>query len=989
MKTQIDTSKAMTQYLNKYCLDHVWNMPDTEYRQNFIARVIHSVPQMGSVHLGPISIYLPTNDAYYVYEVPKCCMGNLNIELPDWQVLDEWLDTNPFDFRVTGSNGEWLWRHGIYVIDYPCHSSFIMAIESRMARTILGEHYNFKKIYVSVYVDSDGEPLTNLSTECMRPTNLDTRNQAWDLCKLADITFINGRESQPTSVDDIRVGDYIEFIDDPDIISDFTVNLTVVGESRIYRSAVHPWFNFIMHIPKEDNPENYLITHNTCDIFIRPLNISNARLRGLFLHRFNTTDSIVQITHNDFGISDRLLNAYMSALGTTEIEIRVIARRHKKNLTLIRDANYISMLYQLSDDEILDFLSGNGDPSLPFWTAQHLEQSRYVDMMFENPLHSGNNSLTSYIKALGYYNTMALLCKRVTRTTIGPNTTHVFTVDLPMSMLHIPNIDVFLYINGKKIDEQQYTVNKSGQYVVITVDSSIDLPVGTEIVTELFERSKFYAEYISPVEDADQITVRGEYVVYRVREAVDDPVKPNYFADQYPVDQTYEQIESETLTTTLYTETVNDDGTVTLTFSADQYGRTFLVCSKRLMAKVHTSTFTLAGLYGRSITTGMLHIKAHQYTDDVEIEIPLIQQVHPIVYLNGRELVPNIDYAHVVNKSSLGYTAAQAVHVSNSQYLSSTENNQLDVYVTTDVCYSEEDGFVTNHYIDTLNVLLFWYQELALITCDGLAIRRLEYDRGLLKLPDSVRNGAIWYVRSMVSESVNDMMQQYGDDLDTDRCILILEYFRGRQPVDNSFVKIPHSHHIYSILVNEIMVDVITNSFTLNYDADLARMRDQVAYYLTAREQDPTLYGVIGNLIVSGAGVSKVNQTYKMSDNSATGSARRWYNAFTNLAIWYNTELHRWELVSTLASVKGVYYYAEDTTNGVADPSNLIWYTGDLGKDQPPILESGMLNLTFIDILPSYRLYDSETPEFYRTLEQLKRALLPEDPNRDIRFDQP
>ena len=989
MKTQIDTNTVMTKYLNKYCLDHVWNMPDTEYRQNFIARVISSIPQMGSVHLGPISIYLPTNDAYYVYEVPKCCMGNLNIQLPDWEVLDDWLDTNPFDFRVTGTNGEWLWRHGIYVIDYPCRSSFVMAIESSMARTILGEHYDFKKIYVSVYVDSDGEPLTNLSTECMRPTNLDSRNKAWDTCKLADVIFINGRESQPSSVEDIQVGDYVEFIDDPDIVSDFTVNLTVVGESRIYRSAVHPWFNYIMHIPKEDNPDNYLITHNTCDVFIRPLNITNARLRGLFLHRFNTTEAIVQITHNDFGISEKLLNAYMSALGTTEIEIRVIARRHKKNLKLIREANYISMLYQLPDNEILDFLSGNGDTSLPFWTAQHLEQSRYVDMMFENPLHSGNNSLTSYIKALGYYNTMALLCKRVTRTTIGPNTTHVFTVDLPVSMLAIQHIDVFLYINGKKIDDTLYTTNKSGQYVVISVDASIDLPVGTEIVTELFEYSKFYAEYISPVAGADSITVTGEYLVYRVREAVDDTPVSNYFADQYLVDQTYEQIEAETLTTTIYTESPNEDGTTTITFSADQYGRTFLVCSKRLMTRVYTSTFTLAGLYGRSITTGMLRVKAYQYSDGAEIEIPLIHDVHPIVYLNGRELVPDIDYAHAVNKSTLGYIASQAVHVSNSQYLNSTEINQLDVYVTTDACYSEEDGFVTNRYIDTLNVLLFWYQELALITCDGLAVRDLQYDNGLLKLPENVRNGAIWYERSMVSEPVNNMMQQYGDDLDTERCMAILEYFRGKQPIDNTFVKIPHSHHIYSILVNEIMIDVLTGSFTLNYDADLARMRDQVNYYLSAKTQDPTLYGVVGNLIVSGAGTTKVNQTYKMADSTATGSARRWYNAFTNLAIWFNTDQHRWELVSSLESIRGVYYYADDTTNGVADPSNLTWCTGDLGEDQPPILESGMLNLTFIDILPSYRLYDSETPEFYRTLEQLKRALLPEDLNRDIRVDQP
>ena len=212
MSITIDTSTVMSKYLNKYCLDHIWNMPTTEYRQNFIARCISSIPQMGSVDLGPISLLLPYTDSYYVYEVPKCCMGNLNIDVPEWVALYEWLDTNPFDFRVTGTNGEWLWRRGIYITNYPCHSSFIMAIEAKMARAILGERYNFKKIYVSVYVDSDGEPLTDLSTECIRPTDLETRNQAWDLARVADIVFINGRESKVTSMNDIQIGDYVELM---------------------------------------------------------------------------------------------------------------------------------------------------------------------------------------------------------------------------------------------------------------------------------------------------------------------------------------------------------------------------------------------------------------------------------------------------------------------------------------------------------------------------------------------------------------------------------------------------------------------------------------------------------------------------------------------------------------------------------------------------------------------------------------------------------
>lgn len=992
MSITIDTSKVISKYLNKYCLDNVWNMPTTEYRQNFIVRCISVIPQMGSVDLGPISLYLPYTDSYYVYEVPKCCMGNLNIDVPEWVHLDEWLDTNPFDFRVTGTNGEWLWRHGIYITNYPCHSSFIMAIEAKMARTILGEKYNFKKIFVSVYVDSDGEPMTNLSTECIRPNNLETRNKAYNHALEADIVFINGRESQVASMNDIELGDYVELITDPDIVSDFTVNLSLPSQNYLYRSKKYARFSYIMHIPKKDNPENYLITHNTCDMFVRPLNLStsNAHLKGLFLHRFNTTDAIIQLTHNDFSISEVLLNAYMNALDTTEIEIRVVARRHNKGLKLIREANYLFMLYQLSDSEILNFLVGRGDKSLPFWRADHLESSKYTDLMFKNPMFCGVNTLTGYIQALGFYNTMSLLCKRVTRTTIGPNTTHVFTVDLPLTMIPLRYIDAHVFIDGKYLDESLYNVNKDGQYAVISIDKSVKLPLNTEVVVELFENSKFYAEYLSPMKGHDSLTVTGDVVVFRVRERDDDKPLSNYFADQYTVDQTYEQIEPESLTSIHYSITENEDGTSTVSFGDDQYGRTFLICSKRLMTTVYNRTFKLGELYGSSISSGMLMVNATQWSDGSQIQIPLVHTIHPIVYLNGRELTYDVDYVHVVNKSELGNVASQAVQINNSEYLNSgTKDNNLTIYVTTDPCFSEENGFVKVHHIDTLNVLLYWYQELAMLTCDGLAVRDLKCEYGLLKLPDNVRNGAIWYIRGMIPENVNDMMQQYGDDLDTERCIAILEYFRGMQSNYDTFVVIPHSHHIYSIIVNEIMNDVLNGDFTLVYDADLARMRDQVAKYLTSEDQDSALSGVTGNLIVSGAGTKKVNQTYRPVNKSARGQQRRWYNAFSNLSIWYNQKQNRWEIVSSLKSISGAFYYAEDISLGLADPANLTWVTGELGEDKPPTLESGMLDLTFIDILPSYRLYDSGTPEFYRTLEQLKRALLPEDPNRDIRVDQP
>lgn len=985
---QIDTLTAIKFYLNKYCLDKIWNMPLTEYRQNFIARVINIVPQMGSVDLGPVSLYLPYTDTYYVYEISKSRMGNLNIKVPEWTPLDEWLDTNPFDFRVTGTNGEWLWRRGIYVIDCPCKCSLIMAIEAKMARAILGEHYDFKKIYVSVYVDSDGEPLTDLSTECIRPTSLVSRNHVWELAQNADMVFINGRESQLSSMEDIMIGDYVELVTDPDIMSDFTLDLSKVKDNHLYRSKRDARFNYIFHIPKKDNPLNYLITHNTCDLFVRPLNVPNSRLKGLFLHRFNTTGSIIQLTHNDFAVSEILLNSYMEALGTTEIAVRVVARRHAKGLRLVMDADYIKLLYLLNDNEILRFLVGRGDASLPFWRADHLESSKYAELMFNNPAFCGIDSMSGFIQALGYYNTISLICKRVTRTTIGPNTTHIFTVDIPLALLPVPFIDAHVFINGYFIDHKFYTVTKHGQYAAVSIDTSIPLPLNTEVVIELFERTKFYAEFMAPAKDKNALKVTGEIAVYRARENDEDKPLENWFADQYDVDFTFEEVPSSTLTNDYWHLTDNEDGTKTLSFEEDQFGRTFLICTKRLMIEAVNGDFHIGQLRGKSISTGMLMVDATQWSDGKVITIPVPHKIHPIVYLNQRELVQGVDYMHIVNKSYLGYVASQAVHINNSQYLKSDEANNLTIFLTTDPCFAEEHGFVVSGKIKSLSVLLFWYQELALLLHDGLAVRNLIWENGCLRLKDA-REGALWYIRGMIPENINEIMLQYGTDEDTEKCMAILEFFKSRMRNTDEFVVIPHSHHIYSVLFNEIINDVLNGDFKLKYDADLARMRDQVAKYLTAADQDAALTGVADNIAVRGAGTLRVNEVYKPTDRTAKGSARRWFCEFTHMSIWFNTDKSRWEIVSTLKNATGVYYYANDTTGGLADPTNLDWETGDAGAELPPVLETTWLDLSYVDIVPSYRLYDSATPEVYRTLEHLKRALLPDDPNRDIRTDQP
>ena len=66
-----------------------------------------------------------------------------------------------------------------------------------------------------------------------------------------------------------------------------------------------------------------------------------------------------------FYISKDLVNEYKDHYNLAEGNLRVIVRRANKTDKLTHERNYISMLYQLTDSEILT-LSGTGDSSFFF-----------------------------------------------------------------------------------------------------------------------------------------------------------------------------------------------------------------------------------------------------------------------------------------------------------------------------------------------------------------------------------------------------------------------------------------------------------------------------------------------------------------------------------------------------------------------------------------------------------------------------------------------
>lgn len=842
---QIDVEQSLREDLSQYLCGSIWNHPLTELRRNIVLRAMNK--GKCTKHICDIgSVYTPLPDVrdgkgqtheYYVYAAACCCMGGLVIDCEqddvlrlthfgEWIRLDQYLNIRPFDLRIHSVYGEWLNRNCIYIKNHPTEDMFLLAIDARMADKILGNDYNFSTVYMSVYYDSDNDMNhLDVTSPKIYSYRIETQEQINDVYERYLKTnhdqtffFINGRQSYPSSLLDMTIGDYVELVNDPDIIANIVLDMVQVRDSHLYSSEIDGSLKYIIHIPKEKNKNNLILTHNTCDIFINPLNtspIENANLKGLFVHRFDTShreytyvetsdkvyrrgreyfvlnastntytkkylsqsdygteivgklyvrsaeylsDSLItQITHNDFGISQKLLQPYMDIIGSSECSIRVVVRRHNKSNVLDRDCNFIKLLYQFDDETILNFLNGKLLHYCPFWQASELEKSEWTKTLFEVPKNIYPESAGHYIAALGYYNSACVIAPRVVSGVYNKQNEHALEFTIPRSLQDSNALDALFTVNGKLLRTDKYSCTKVMQYLHFDIDQSVQLSPNDKLIAEVFEKKQVYAEYFTPTGAASTFDIpeeaaESDFELYLVKDGCD--VKPDYFVDHY-VDKSdlrgYKKLDDVSgwivlpTTDTYRTETVDssciDNGcdnpshqgsTVvqvlakrTITFKPDSWNKTFLIVSKDIydryteadIALCHGNT-QLSTLHDPDKTrtcsellhTGKLMIRCRKWSDGTDIAIPIINKEWNVIpYCNGRELVENIDYSDVVIKDAQGYVVYRTLLFaiggfgkSNSLNDSSFyeedsylkyENNEFDIVITDDRMFSRLDGF--------------------------------------------------------------------------------------------------------------------------------------------------------------------------------------------------------------------------------------------------------------------------------------------------------
>ena len=1099
----IDTTKAMQQTLQTYLCSKVWNTPLTECRRNITLRAItKGRSAISSLGLGCTTIALPysnSSDAsqrrsFFVYAAAKCCMGGIIVDTEqddlkeklkdeynsNWLPLDKYLNVRPFDLRIHGINGEWMYRNQVFIRNHPYQDLFLIAVETKMARQILGNDYNFFNMLMSVYYDSDHEfnidpdndnlVSTSPMIKCYHPTAGDvaTLNKAFNAYynlstedKNKTLCFIDGHEATPLSLTDIEYGQYVELVYDPDIICNITLDLTNPDDSNIYRSTIDDTYKYLVHIPKSYNPDNLIITHNTCDLFIRPINpaeIVNARLKGLFIHRFDTSKIgsdgyledhvITQITHNDFGVSEKLLMPYMkhigrnTAHGSSECLLRVVVRKHSKTNVLQDDANFLKILYQFDDSTIIDFLRGNDKTGIDFWKAAYLEAQPFAKMFMEVPHALDDTNTAEYIKALGYYNSLSIITPRVVRSVKLDTNIRKFDVELPISMLSCDRIGLFVYINGLKINNSFYSYNRNNQYVTVTLDGSVEFEDGDDLNFELFDAHKFRAEEIKIntaqhnesgglLPDQNIFKVNEPFNVYRVFDLSDeDGIPSEYYNDKYIVEsnKSYYKLSDDEINDLIPRITYVKNGeeisitrnnikngtTYTLYFSEEFAERTYLITSKNVYQRFDNEDISLSGgntSIGETgddiLHSGKLMIDVTTWDGSEEYKLPLIDhEWSSIVFMNGKELVRDIDFSYRQIFSNRGGVIYSEMFFNNISYLKN-DSNDFELFVSSDHEFMNYHGFLQVFYntttssttflygaIEEVNPFVFWFDRLCTLSIDGYNRADMKKEDGYLKVYKysqnsgnryQTRQGALYYTRGLVPlEAVRFVDNYWNNTEDIRKMHLICQYLKLIAPeLPTDRVLLQKSHHITSITMSALIHDVLNGTKRLSYEPDASMMSAQVEEYLSLRKYDTAMTGIASELTLIKAGISHVNNVYRLTDPEAKGLNRKWVNNVAHVKVWWNCDrkTKRWEIVSTIGINPTVYYYANDP-DGSHDPWTLKWKSVSSDNNPVPELLNGMLDLRYIDLFPSYSS-DLHVVADDRALRQAMIALFPVDAIRD------
>jgi len=813
-------NEQLCEHLNKYLFGSIWNSPLKEFRRTILPHMLNGRSVQG-IYMDPLhQVKLPTTaDPYYLYVIDQSVLGK-TISANEWITVASYIGNGRLSIRLHTDEGELLYRNQVWMKEGWDGKILYIAVDKYMLAAIAEGMSSFEpsKVYMAIYYDSN--PEDNVTRELAILDTDQLRDQFFNKALHSDTSrvFLDGNEARVTQLSDLKLGARIEVIKDANVQYSFELDLTTDADTSQYVSSTDATIKQIVHIPKALNPDNRVITHNTCDIYVRPTNgLPGNNLRGKLLHRCQTKHPITQLTHNDFSIPVVVLDAFRSSIGSADISLYVECRHHGKDQYLLREKMYIDLLYTLPDEEIIKFFIDEGDRTLPFWTATELENAPYPKMLFDSPSYVTAENIDKYVNVFGYNRVLSLIGPRVHRHLKTVELERDFFISIPLLFQSKP-LTANVFMDGLKIPKSLTTTSiNSPTNMQIVIDPSYPWPANGEVIVEFLESPDVPAYQFVPTDENMSISIT--YSNFNLYQETTGAVFTG-------VNKTSDKVFIPIPISSGIASSVTIDGITTITFTDTAKNNIYHIQCEQGSFSIEKD---LAPLYSFAEP---FTIDLEVTTENTLVRVPILGQKATIVYLNGKELIPNVDFQIITLETSAENESFSQILIQNLEYITE-DNNTAEVHILRDSIINQKSGFIGEPIIEDADVASTWLDGLSVAVVDGKLIKDIAILGNAAVIGNyTPRLGAFYGVRTVVPATIKEFLSDYSTDDDTARISLINTYLNSvPNGPDDAYQWLEHSHKIYSVFTHMIIRDILGGNFTLGVETDRDKILKAVSSY--------------------------------------------------------------------------------------------------------------------------------------------------------------
>ena len=818
---------AMIRKLNEYCFRNIWN----EVRAEGIANVQLTLYDPRFLVAGisdTIFLSFPTpSDQYALYYVPKSVFGGA-LQLPQ----DQWISAQDainfwnFQTNVYPLNGKTAPKAYTYFQSSSTNDYLWVVIQKTALVKTIGL-VDYQSMYLSIYLDGPDigpvysrgylvptQPLAGLPVL----TEITTQITAYRILNQAGLIItVNGYEQDSYQTVNITYGDYVDLVCDTNIIGGFLVNVS--NSTTGYLSSVDSAYREVIHIPKSMNPNNQLITHNTCTFYVR----DNVQNKGLYYHRVDPR-AVRQITHNDFGLKTTVIQDLRNILSQDNVSVYARIRSTARHRLLQNDAYYLSILYTASDADILLFLTGRKNAELSFWCAAELEQNGYIALMFSVPTLNDPTLLSKYITALGYYEVASILGAHIQTETVNNNATMFF--EKGFGFQH-QNSYPLVYLNDRKVnsDKIKYS-NYTWDKIAVAIDTSIQVMPSSKVTLSLLEGGSSTPMLFTPTAGTSTISVPwNDVLLYK---AVPSTPLRGY----------------QTSTSVVWQQIQPSPGMLILTPAVDGLEVTagMSLYGEQLLIKPAHYVKTYLNVVDVQLAARqpLIFTLEEECDNNPSTVVPLLGYNTLNVYVNGYKLINQLDYTGIPMTDAGGNIGLVQVVVSNMQYLDlNAINNTIEIVAHTTDTIEDESGYGVNGLISYDTSVNFVYPGLTETTLLG-CFDTTPVNNGNTITPSlPMQNGNPYEIFSTISHTVKESLAGYETTVDLTRVAAINAYYYETQVIDTSLVIIQQSYQTYSPYLTQIIYDVVRGNLVISNDPDTNMFLNQFVDYEYLKQRDP------------------------------------------------------------------------------------------------------------------------------------------------------